>query len=257
MRFKGTSALFIVFVALGVFVYFTEFRNREARQQQEEAEKKALQIEDKSISEISLIYPGLTITGKRTGENAWEMTEPAGIEADPEEWNQIAANIARIERDDTVEASASDLKPFGLETPLIRVVTKTTDGKSFEIQFGNENPRKIQNYAKFADSNEVFLTPNSWPRLFQKTVADVRNKKVLLLQSENIDGVRIEEGRNQIELGYNSDQHRSVCESAILRGSGHRFPGGRVECPSDSSHIPRQRSQCRSSAYDRKAVRNG
>jgi hypothetical protein len=200
MRFKGTSALFIVFVALGLFVYFTEFRNREAREQAEEARKKAIPIEEKNISEISLIYPGLTITGSRNGETNWQMTEPAGVEPDPEEWNQIAANIPRIEREETVTSAATDLKAFGLDVPLTRLVAKTSDGKSFELLFGNENPRKVHNYAKFADSEEVFLTPNSWPRLFQKTVNDLRNKKLLAFASDDVDSVKIEAGRNQVEI---------------------------------------------------------
>jgi hypothetical protein len=191
MKFKGTSILFILFVALGLFVYFTEFRNREAREQQEEAEKRALQIEEQDISEIRLIYPGLTIAGVRRGET-WVMTEPAGIEADTEAWNQIAGNIPRIERAETVATESSDLQPFGLDVPLTRLEAKTSDGKSFQLLFGNENPRKIHNYAKFADSNEVFLVPNSWPRLFQKTVADVRNKKLLAFEIDDIDAVRIE-----------------------------------------------------------------
>ena len=40
MRFKGTAALFLAFVVLGGYVYFTEFRGKEERQKQEEAKKK-------------------------------------------------------------------------------------------------------------------------------------------------------------------------------------------------------------------------
>ena len=68
MKFKGTSALLIVFVALGGYVYFTEFRGREAREQEESAKKKALQVEQNNIVEISLLYPGTTITGVKKGE---------------------------------------------------------------------------------------------------------------------------------------------------------------------------------------------
>ena len=41
MRFKSTSILFIVFLILGAYVYFAEYRGKDERQKQEEAKKKA------------------------------------------------------------------------------------------------------------------------------------------------------------------------------------------------------------------------
>src|ERR1051325_7117482 len=115
MRFKGTAVLFLVFLVLGGYVYFTEFRGKEEREKQEQAKKKVFQVEDKNISEISLIYPDRTITGVKKGEKQWQIPSPAGLEADSDEWEQLASNIPRIEREDTVAASAPDLAPFGLK----------------------------------------------------------------------------------------------------------------------------------------------
>ena len=58
MKFKGTTALFAVFLVLGAYVYFAEFRGEEDRQKQEEAKKKALNIDQKDITEISLVFSG-------------------------------------------------------------------------------------------------------------------------------------------------------------------------------------------------------
>src|SRR5437773_9024370 len=65
MRFKGTTILFILFVILGGYVYLTEIRGKEERQKQEEAKKKVFQVEQKDISEISLVYPDRTIAGQK------------------------------------------------------------------------------------------------------------------------------------------------------------------------------------------------
>src|ERR1041385_63551 len=100
MKFKSTAALFLVFLVLGGYVYFTEFRGKEERQKQEETKKKVFPVDDKDITEISLIYPDRTITGVKKGEKQWEITSPAGIEADPDEWQQLAADIPKIERGD-------------------------------------------------------------------------------------------------------------------------------------------------------------
>src|SRR5215472_13698092 len=115
MKFKGTAVLFLLFVGLGTYVYFTEFRGQEARQKQEEAKKKAFPVEDKDITEISLVYPDRTLTAVKKGDKNWQMTSPAGIDADSDEWQMLASDITRIDRDDTVAQNAQDLAPFGLK----------------------------------------------------------------------------------------------------------------------------------------------
>jgi len=191
MRFKSTAALFLVFLVLGGYVYFTEFRGKEERQKQEEAKKKVFPVEDKTISEISMVYPDRTITGVKKGEKQWQITSPAGIEADSDEWEQLASNIPRIERGDTVAQNAQDLSQFGLKEPPVKLSAKTMDGKTLEILFGSENPKKTFNYAKLPAGGDVFLTASNWARTFTKNVSDLRNKKVLEFEPNDIDSVKI------------------------------------------------------------------
>ena len=199
MKFKGTTVLLAVFVGLGIYMYFGEYKGKETRQKQEEAKKKAISnLDQKDITEISLVFPDHTITGVKKGEKQWEITSPPGIDPDQDEWELLASNVPRIEREDTVTAQATDLSQFGLKDPPLKVIAKTKDGKTTEIDFGAENPRKIYNYAKFANSNEVFLTPSSWLRIFQKTLTDLRNKKVLDFETDDIDSVGIDSGKDSL-----------------------------------------------------------
>src|SRR6516225_660173 len=200
MKFKGTAALFLVFLVLGVYVYLTEFRGQEQRQKQEESKKKAFQVEDKDITEISLVYPDRTLSAVKKGDKQWNITSPAGMEADSDEWQMLASDIPRIEREDTVAQNAQDLAPYGLKEPAVKVSAKTKDGKAVEILFGAENPRKTFTYAKFPNSNDVFLTASSWEKTFTKTVADLRNKKVLEFEPDDIDNVKVMEGTKELEV---------------------------------------------------------
>src|SRR5215813_9761569 len=129
MRFKGTAALFLLLVVLGGYVYFAEYRGKEQRQKQREAKKKVFQVEDKDITELSLIYPDKTISAVKKGDKQWEMTSPAGVEADSDEWQLLAGNVPRIEREETSIPNAQDLSAFGLKEPPVKVSAKTKDGK--------------------------------------------------------------------------------------------------------------------------------
>src|SRR5215831_15596821 len=205
MRFKSTAILFLLFLVIGGYVYFTEYRGQEQRQKQEEAKKKAFQVEDKDITEISLVYPDRTISAVKKGDKQWEMTSPAGLETDPEEWQSLASNIPRIEREDTVEQNAQDLTPFGLKDPAVKVTARTKDGKTFDILFGGDNPRKTFTYAKFGTNNDVFLTASNWQKTFTKTIADPRNKKVLEFEPEDIDNDKVAEGTKELEAQKSGD----------------------------------------------------
>src|SRR6476660_4248800 len=138
MKFKGTISLLLLFLGLGAYVYFAEYKGKDARQQQADAKKKAIAIDAKDITEISLVFPDHTITGVKKGEKQWEMTSPPGIDPDQDEWELLAGNVPRIEREDTVTSQATDLSGFGLKDPALKVVTKTKDGKTVEMLFGAE-----------------------------------------------------------------------------------------------------------------------
>jgi Domain of unknown function (DUF4340) len=200
MRFKGTSILFIVFLILGAYVYFAEYRGKDERQKQEEAKKKAFQVEEKDITDITLKYPDRTIEGVKKGEKQWQFVTPAGIETDSDEWQMLASNIPKIEREDTVAQNAQDLTPFGLKEPQVTVAAKLANGKAIEISFGAENPRKTYHYAKLAGSNDVFLAPNNWATVFTRTVSDLRNKKILDFETDDIDRVRIAAASSELEM---------------------------------------------------------
>jgi len=205
MKFKGTAVLFLLFIGLGTYVYFTEYRGQEERQKQEEAKKKAFQVEDKDITEISLTYPDRTISAVKKGEKQWEMTSPAGVEADSDEWQMLASDIPRIERQDTAAQNAQDLAPFGLKDPAVKVTAKTKDAKTIEILFGSDNPRKTFTYAKLGNGNDVFLTASNWEKTFTKTTTDLRNKKVLDFETDDVDNVKVTDGSKELEAQKSGD----------------------------------------------------
>src|SRR5215510_10904616 len=205
MRFKGTAVLFLLFVVLGGYLYFTEFRGKEERQKQAEAKKKVFQVEDKDITELSLIYPDRTITGVKKGDKHWEITSPPGLEADSDEFEQLISNIPRIEREDTVAQNVQDLAQFGLKDPAVKVSAKTKNGQTIEILFGAENPKKTYNYAKLTSGNDVFLSASNWAKSFTKNVSDLRNMKVLEFETDDIDNIKIVQGTKELEAQKSGD----------------------------------------------------
>jgi hypothetical protein len=201
VRFKGTSILLLVFVVLGGYVYFTEFRGKEEKAKAEEAKKRLFPGEAKDISELTLEYEGRTVSAVRRGEKTWEITNPAGFETDSETWEQMAASFVLIEKDETVNNQKTDLAPYGLDKPVVKITAKLKNGSTQTALFGAENPKKTFNYAKRGDVDEVFLSSTSWSGAFKKNLTDLRNKKVLEFEADEVDSVRISAtGKPDIEI---------------------------------------------------------
>ena len=201
MRFKGTLILLLVFAALGGYVYFTDFYGKEARDKQEEAKKKLFGGDAKEITELTLENGGQTITAVRKGEKDWQITAPAGFEADPEAWDQLATSLVDAQKDEVVTSEKPNLASYGLDKPAVAVRAKLKGGKTEGVLIGLENPKKTFNYAKRVDTDEVFLLPTSSTTPFKKTLTDLRNKKVLDFESDSINGVRITAaGKPDIEI---------------------------------------------------------
>ena len=202
MRFKGTLALLLAFVALGGYVYFVDYRGREERQKQEAAKKKVFPIEAENVAELTLEFPDRTVSAVRKGEAEWAMTAPAGMEADAEAWESLASNLASVEKEEPIVAEkAPDLAQYGLDKPFVKVTAKLQNGDTIGILFGSENPRKTFRYARQTNQEDVFLSATSWSSGFDKTLYDLRNKDVLHFETESVDMVRIAaSGRPEIEL---------------------------------------------------------
>jgi len=65
--------------------------------------------------------------------------------------------------------------------------------------FGAENPKKTHNYATLASGSDVFLATSNWAKTFTKSVSDLRNKKVLEFETEDIDSVKILDGGKELD----------------------------------------------------------
>jgi len=199
VRFRSTLILLVVFAALGGYVYFAEYRGHDEREKQEASKKKLFSEPLKDVTALSLTFPDHKMSAVKKDDKHWEFTEPQGLDADSDEWDMLVSSLSQIEKGGAVSAS-TNLAQYGLDKPVVEVTAKLKDGKSVGVLFGSENPKKSDNYAKLADSPEVFLSPVSGSKSFQKSLTDLRNKKVLEFALDDINSIRIEDGKTLMEF---------------------------------------------------------
>jgi hypothetical protein len=190
MRFKGTAALFLLLLLLGGWVYFTDIRGRDAREEAEAAARRILPVSPEEIGEIRLIYPDLTLSAARS-DSGWIWLSPEGLEADRSAWDQLASDIGRIEREAPVVAAGGDPALYGLDAPPVRIEVRMSDGASEEIRFGSPNPAGTSDYASLGSSPEVFLTASRWRTLFVRDADDLRDKTLVRFDPMRIERIEL------------------------------------------------------------------
>jgi len=138
------------------------------------------------------------------------------------------------------------------ERPTHQSQRENEDGKALEILFGGENPKKTYNYAKLGGSNDVFLTGSNWSKTFTKTVSDVRNKKLLEFETDDIDGVKIAENTKELEAQKSGENWQlrkpvdtradsseiSSFVSSIRFGRAQSFPDAAVDAKAAGLDTP-------------------
>jgi hypothetical protein len=215
--------LLVVFAALGGYVYFAEYRGHDEREQQEASKKKLFPTPIKDVTSLSLAFPDKKFSATKKDDKHWEFTEPMGIAADSDEWDMLVTSLGQIEKGGAV-SSNGNLAQYGLDKPAVEVTAKLKDGKTVDVLFGSENPRKSDNYSKLADAPDIFLTPVSASKSFQKSLTDLRNKKVLEFALDDINSVRIEDGKNVLEF-QKSGTDWLVKKPMDLKGDSEEISG--------------------------------
>jgi hypothetical protein len=135
----------------------------------------------------------------------WQITEPKPFRADQSAVSGLVSALSSLNSQRVVEDKASDLKPFGLQNPVLEVDLAEKDNKSQKLLLGDETPASGGIYAMLAGDPRVF-TVASWEKSsIDKTLNDLRDKRLLPVSPEKISRVELIRKNEDIEFGRNKE----------------------------------------------------
>jgi Domain of unknown function (DUF4340) len=192
----STVALVLVLAGLGAYIYFVDSEKPAPGM---EPKEKVFAVESGKINEVRITAGGETtaLVKKDTG---WTVTEPIATEADPTESASLATNIASMEQTRVVDENATDLAPYGLKEPRIKVAFKAEGNVSGEVFIGDTTPMQGDIYATTPGSNKVFLVSSFNETTFNKRPFDLRDKRVVKFDRDKVDSLELTRGGDTIHL---------------------------------------------------------
>ena len=200
-QYGFTTALVILLVGLGAYLYFVEFPAERQKLQTDTQAKKLLPFEARAITGLTVHGSGdrpdivLTPDDKR----AWTITAPIRTDADAREVGDLlrALLLGTVTR--VVEEQAASLAPFGLEHPSV-VLTVVAGDRRETLSLGDIGPISSTLYAMRASDKQVLLTDLPPKLLLNKTLASLRRKDVLPIPQDAIERLRLSNPKTEVLL---------------------------------------------------------
>jgi hypothetical protein len=166
--------------------------------------------------------------------------EPVETGADAGELTTIAGALATLDIQRVVEEQAADLTPFGLAQPRVDVsFRKAGDTTVRRILIGDKTPTGGELYAKLPDSPRVFLVSSYLDASFNKGTFALRDKRVLEMDREKVDGLEASAGTEVLQFGKSGSEWmvlkpiRARADYAAVEGAIERLNAVQMQSIAD------------------------
>lgn len=182
-RFLWTWVAALAVTALAFFTVF-DGKRLENKENETENQKQVVKLPIDSITRIEIkTRNATTVLDKDPGkpaESAWRLSSPIQDEADFLAVESLLNQAEAEKSHKTVaEGEKLDLKAFGLDEPLTRLMLSDKNGKSVEIRIGSVRAYDGSLYARIGDEKKVLLVSSGWDLMLAKLPKDFRNKRPL------------------------------------------------------------------------------
>jgi hypothetical protein len=185
---------------------------------------KLADISDAAVQQIELKKKdgSTVILDRKNGK--WVITAPESLRADQDAVATVVSSLNPVTADSIVEDKPSDVSKYGLATPSLTVIVKEKTGKSDQFVFGDDVPAGSLVYARSNSRPAVYTVSSSVKSSFDKSVNDLRDKRLLTFDTNQLTRVEITSGKSDIEFGKNNQN-----EWQIIKPKPYRADSFQVE----------------------------
>ena len=185
---------------------------------------KLIDIPEKEIQSVDLKKKdGATLDLQRQN-GKWVITAPQQWTADQEAVSGLTSALSPVTADSVVEDKAADLAKYGLNTPSLVVTVHLKNGKSDQIDFGDDVPAGSLVYARAGSGAKVYAVASSVKSSLDKSANDLRDKRLLTFNTNSLTSIDLTSKKTTLGFAKNNQN-----EWQIVRPEPHRADSFQVE----------------------------
>jgi hypothetical protein len=222
MKFRGLLVAVALLAALGGLLFWSNKKQNSAAEKTsvESAAVKMLAIPADQVREVRLSRTVDSTLIRKGGDGKWEIVEPKPLRADQEAVDSMVSALASLNADKLIEEKGGDLAAYGLKPPTLEVAIVQKDGKTADLDIGDEIPTGGGNYAKVSSDSRVFTITSGTKLNFDKGSNDLRDKRLLTFDSEKLTRVDLAANGQSMEFGKNAQNDWAILKPKPLRADG-------------------------------------
>ena len=188
---KRIFVLLFVAISLGLFVFIYEIEGDKKREKKKEYNESLFKLNNNDIKLVRLKNKSQIIQYEKN-DNSWNITQPINLEVDK---NIIDSQISvflnsKIKRI-IGQVDENKLKNYGLGSSNIELYIETFNGLKINYEIGDESATKGDLFVFDKDSNSVILSSNELKVQTQKTLFELRDKKIIHFDKSNVNQISI------------------------------------------------------------------
>jgi len=189
VSYRRTLVFLVIFVALATFFYIYEIRGGEARRRVEEQKGLLFSFKPEDARKLTLKKAMDTIVIEKQ-DAGWMITAPVTAPAEQGSVDRMLDSLVELKSERDIGAQG-DLGPFGLAEPETEVEIAGGGGVLGSILLGTSTPDGSKLYVKLSEKEPVYTVSNSLRGGLDKTLFDLRDKKVVDFSIPDVTGVKL------------------------------------------------------------------
>ena len=212
MKLRGPIVAGIILAGLiGALYWSNHHKPADTTEASAAVSPKVLAVREADISKFDLKKNGAEqVGGERTSAGQWHITSPTSLPADQSAVSSFLGTFSNLNSERLVEEKAVNLAPYGLDAPKLEVDLTEKDNKTQKLLLGDDTPAGNGIFAKFDGDSRVFTVPGFHKTSIDKSANDLRDKRLLTVDSDKISQVELVVKKQEIAFGRNKDEWQIV-----------------------------------------------
>lgn len=218
MKSGGLFTAIAVLIVLGGLVWWSN-KHPTSTASKTPPSPKIISVDAKQIDGIRLAKLGSEPVELVKLAGSWTISRPTALPADADAVGMLTSSLATVTADRLIDEHPSNLNDFGLMTPALEVDV-TLKGKITKLLFGSDTPAGTGTYAKLENDPKVYTVPIYLKTSFDKTVNDLRDKRLLTFNQDKLTAVGVSGKGDAFEFGKNAQGDWQITKPKPMRADG-------------------------------------
>jgi len=144
------------------------------------------------------------LTLRKNSAGMWDMVLEPKLPTNSQAAMNVVTAISGISTEVLVDENATDLIQYGLEPAQITLELKDKTGKIQKLLVGDAAPVGSQFYVRKPNEKKVYAFAQHYREDFNKTVTDLRDKRLLLVDESKLTRIELLRKSDSLEFSRNT-----------------------------------------------------